>query len=139
MITYLVFILILMSLVGNSIGFLTGSLFKDVKKASGLSPVLLLPLMMFSGMYNKLNSIPSWISWVQYISPFRYGLHMSLINQYGDSVVSVPGKNFYYDYREDLAITLNWIQNFGVLIGLSSMFYCLSFYLLRKSQRSVSV
>lgn len=128
-----------MSLVGNSIGFFTGSLFKDAKRASGLAPVLILPLMMFSGLYNKLNSIPSWISWLQYISPFRYGLHMELINQYGDSVVSVPSKGYYYDYKEDLGISLKWIENFGVLIGLSVMFYCLSFMLLRKSKRSISV
>jgi ATP-binding cassette subfamily G (WHITE) protein 2 len=78
----------MMSLVGNSIGFFTGSLFKDVKKASGMAPVLLLPLMMFSGLYNKLNSIPSWISWLQYISPFRYGLHMTLLNEYHDATLN---------------------------------------------------
>lgn len=97
----------MMSLVGNSIGFFTGSLFKDVKKASGLSPVLLLPLMMFSGLYNKLNSIPGWISWLQYISPFRYGLHMTLLNQYHDSVFYYG--NSYYDYQKDLSISLSWI------------------------------
>ncbi len=69
----------MMALVGNSIGFFTGSLFQDPKQASGLAPVMLLPLMMFSGIYNNLNNIPDWINWLQYISPFRYGLHMVLI------------------------------------------------------------
>ena len=87
----------MMSLVGNSIGFFTGSLFKDVKKASGMAPLLLLPLMMFSGMYNKLNSIPSWIAWLQYISPFRYGLHMSLLNQYHSATFAYG--NFTYSYQ----------------------------------------
>ena len=70
------------SLVGNSLGLLTGALFKDAKRASALTPVLLLPLMMFSGLYNKLDSIPVWISWLQYISPFRYGLHSALLNEF---------------------------------------------------------
>ena len=73
-----------MALVGNSIGFLTGSLFKDAKNASSLAPALVLPLMMFSGLYNKLDSIPVYISWLQYISPFRYGLHSLLINEFGN-------------------------------------------------------
>lgn len=95
-----------MALVGNSIGFLTGSLFQDPKKASGLSPVMLLPLMMFSGIYNKLNSIPGWISWLQYISPFRYGLHMLLLNQYEDLVIESGA--IVYDYKKDLAINLSY-------------------------------
>jgi ABC-type multidrug transport system permease subunit len=68
------------ALVGNSLGILTGSLFKDAKRASALTPAVILPLMMFSGLYNKLNSIPKWIGWLQYLSPFRYGLHSSLLN-----------------------------------------------------------
>ncbi len=75
-----VLILVVCSLVGNSIGIMTGSLFKDAKRASALTPMFLLPMMMFSGLYNKLNSIPTWISWLQYISPFRYALHSVLLN-----------------------------------------------------------
>lgn len=127
----------MMSLVGNSIGFFTGSLFKDVKKATGLTPVLLLPLMMFSGMYNKLNSIPSWISWLQHISPFRYGLHMSLLNEYNSATFSFG--NSTYNYQEDLSIHLSWIENFVVLIGLCTFFYTMAFILLRKSKREISV
>jgi ABC-type multidrug transport system permease subunit len=93
--------------VGNSIGFFTGALFQDPKKASGMAPLLLLPLMMFSGLYNKLSSIPDWIGWLQYISPFRYGLHMLLLNQYGDAVI-VNGP-LEYDYRSQLGINLSLV------------------------------
>ena len=65
---------------GNSLGIMTGSIFKDAKRASAMTPLLLLPMMMFSGLYNKLNSIPEWIGWLQYISPFRYGLQAVLEN-----------------------------------------------------------
>lgn len=126
-----------MSLVGNSIGFFTGSLFKDVKKASGMAPVLLLPLMMFSGMYNKLNSIPSWIAWLQYISPFRYGLHMTLLNQYKSATFTYG--NYTYNYQEDLSIRLSWIENFAVLIVLSTFFYTMAFILLKRTKTQISV
>ncbi len=59
---------------------MTGSIFKDAKRASAMTPLLLLPMMMFSGLYNKLNSIPEWIGWLQYVSPFRYGLQAVLEN-----------------------------------------------------------
>lgn len=77
-------ILCVLGFVGNSIGLMTGSLFKDAQRASAMAPALLLPLMTFSGLYNKLDDIPKWISWLQYISPFRYGLHALLLNEFGD-------------------------------------------------------
>lgn len=73
-------IIIAISLVGNSIGFLTGSIFQDAQRAAAMAPALILPLMMFSGLYNKLNDIPEWIGWMQYLSPFKYGLHALLLN-----------------------------------------------------------
>jgi ABC-type multidrug transport system permease subunit len=65
---------------GCSIGFLTSSMFKTVRQSSTLTPTLIIPLMLFSGLHNKLDSIPKWISWFQYCSPFRYGLQALLNN-----------------------------------------------------------
>jgi ABC-type multidrug transport system permease subunit len=85
----LVVTVILMGVAGNTIGFFIGSFFKDAGRAASLGPVALLPLMMFSGIYNKINDIPAWIAWMQYISPFRYGLQMILVNQYEDLVIHI--------------------------------------------------
>jgi ABC-type multidrug transport system permease subunit len=68
------------ALVGNSIGIMSGSLFKDAKRASALAPAFILPMMMLSGLYNKLGSIPAFIRWLQYLSPFRYGIHSLLLS-----------------------------------------------------------
>ena len=65
---------------GNSIGFFTSSLFKTTRQSSSMTPTLIIPFMLFSGLHNKLDSIPKWISWLQYISPFRYGLQTLLEN-----------------------------------------------------------
>ena len=51
-------IIVVLSLVGNSLGFMVGSLFQDAQRAAAMAPAFLLPLMMFSGLYNKLNDIP---------------------------------------------------------------------------------
>lgn len=126
------------TLVGNSIGFFTGALFQDPKRASGMAPLLLLPLMMFSGLYNKLNDIPGWIAWMQYVSPFRYGLHMLLVNQYGDFVVWGQG-GLSYDYRQDLGVDMGWVGNWGVMAGLAALFYTLGFVLLKKLTQQLSV
>ena len=82
---------------------MTGSIFKDAKRASELTPLFLLPMMMFSGLYNKLNSIPDWISWLQYISPFRYGLQALLINEYSNNFynfITINGQPSVYNYPQ---------------------------------------
>ncbi len=69
-----------MSLTGNSIGIMAGCAIQDPKKVTTVPPMLILPLMMFSGIYNKINSIPVVFRWLQYMSPFRYGLHSVMQN-----------------------------------------------------------
>ena len=122
--------LCVMAFVGNSIGFLTGALFKDTQRASSMAPALLLPLMMFSGLYNKLDSIPAWIAWLQYISPFRYGLHSILLNEFGDSEYQTLEGTF--SYKEDLAINLSLEQNLLITLALAVFYYTLAYIFLKK-------
>jgi ABC-type multidrug transport system permease subunit len=124
-----VVVLCTVAIVGNSIGFWTGSLFKDAQRSSAMAPALLLPLMMFSGLYNRLDSIPNWISWMQYISPFRYGLHAVMLNEYNDEKYYFYGVEF--DYKDNLSINLSYWGNVGVLLGLSGLYYLLAFIFLK--------
>ena len=93
-----------------------------------MGSIISLPLMAFSGMYNKLNDIPSWISWVQYISPFRYGLHMLLENQYEDLRINTVDS--FYDYRDDLNIESFW-DNTLFLCAVTLGFYIVTFIILK--------
>lgn len=92
-----------MAMCGNSIGFFIGAMFKEASQAAAIGPLITLPMMAFSGMYNKLNSTPTWISWLSYISPFRYGLHLIMENQYEGLIIDMPGPDVY-DYRADMDI-----------------------------------
>jgi len=77
-------ILIFVSLAGNATGILVGSVFSDAKVATNVVPVILLPWMIFSGFYINSNSMPNWLGWFQYTSPFRYALESLFWNQYTD-------------------------------------------------------
>jgi len=77
-------ILIFVSLAGNATGILVGSVFSDAKVATNVVPVILLPWMIFSGFYINSNSMPNWLGWFQYTSPFRYALESLMWNQYTD-------------------------------------------------------
>lgn len=66
-------ILMLMSFVGSSMGLLAGSFLQDEKAITEILPIILLPLVIISGFFKNTANMSSWYSWIQYISPFKYG------------------------------------------------------------------
>lgn len=69
--------------------------------------------------------MPDWSSWLQYLSPFRYGLHLLLQNQYGNDIFDG------YDYQADLGINISFWGNFFIMTGQGVLFYTASFFLLK--------
>lgn len=55
---------IIQSFVGNAQGMFCGSLFSDPTTAINVTPLLLMPLMLFGGFYKNSNDMPSWNSWI---------------------------------------------------------------------------
>lgn len=64
----------LISLAGQSTGILIGCLFSDFRVAALIAPAIFYPMMLFSGFYVSSDSLSVWISWIEYLSCFRYGL-----------------------------------------------------------------
>lgn len=44
-----IFICMLLGICGNSLGLMIGSVFKDVRAATGFMPLVMLPLVIFAG------------------------------------------------------------------------------------------
>ena len=74
-------ILLLVSFVGNSLGLLLGSIANDAKVVSALVPVLILPFVLFSGLYKNRTDLPVWLGWIEYLSPLKYGFTAMTVNQ----------------------------------------------------------
>jgi ABC-type multidrug transport system permease subunit len=64
----------LLGFAGASMGLLIGSVILDAKSVSAVVPIIILPLMLFSGYFKNNEDLPGWIGWLQYISPIKYGL-----------------------------------------------------------------
>jgi ABC-type multidrug transport system permease subunit len=67
------FIVFLLTFSGNSLGLLLGSITTDAKTVSTLTPLLVIPFILFSGFFKNNGNLPHWISWLAYISPIKYG------------------------------------------------------------------
>ncbi|CAG9327735.1 unnamed protein product [Blepharisma stoltei] len=77
-------IMLLFNMCGNSFGLFTGSLFKSQSGAMAGGPLITIPFVIFGGSFANLNSLPAAFSWIQYISPYKYGYEALSINEYTD-------------------------------------------------------
>ena len=50
-------VLTLLGLAGNSVGLMGGSIFKDPKVASGVVPMFIMPMILFSGFFSNLGTM----------------------------------------------------------------------------------
>lgn len=67
---------------GGSIGLLLGCAMPNPELAVSISPVFIIPFMLFGGFYTNLSSIGPWLNWVQWISPFKWGFEAFGLNQF---------------------------------------------------------
>ena len=72
----------LVSMVAASMGVFLGSAFPNAEVAVSLAPMAIIPLMLFGGFYVNLSTAPVWISWIQYISVFKWGYQPLVINEF---------------------------------------------------------
>ena len=100
--------IIAMGLSGRALGILMGSIFKNVSTATEMGNFLLIPLFMFSGILSPLDSLSPYINWMQYLSPFKYGLEAIISNQFSGvtfTALSTTGQPFIIDPLKQLSIT----------------------------------
>ena len=62
----------LITLNGNSLGLMLGSIILDEKSVGTVLPVVLLPLFLISGYFKNMDNLPGWVGWTQYLSPAKY-------------------------------------------------------------------
>jgi ABC-type transport system involved in multi-copper enzyme maturation permease subunit len=55
--------MLLTVLCGTSLGYFLSSIFNKQEDAVGISPVILMPLVLFGGLFANSGGYPDWISW----------------------------------------------------------------------------
>jgi ABC-type multidrug transport system permease subunit len=80
---YFYLITLMVSFCATSIGYLVSSLFEKEEDAVGMAPLFVLPQVVFGGFFSNSGNYPVWISWLQYLSPVRYGLEAIIISEFG--------------------------------------------------------
>ena len=60
-------------------GMFIGSLFASKQVAVSMTPIMIVPLMLFAGFFVNQNNIPIFLWPLQYISIFKYGFQAFFI------------------------------------------------------------
>ncbi|KAG1659293.1 ATP-binding cassette sub-family G member 1 [Nymphon striatum] len=126
---YFIFILIciLVTLVSQSLGVIIGAA-TNIQNAVFLGPIIAVPMLLFSGFFVHLDTIPSYLKWLSYFSYIRYAFEGSLIGIYGMSrpdldcdVKFCPYQN-PEKYLEDMDIDVEHMTWYYDAIGLFTFF-----------------
>ena len=74
-------IFLLMNHSAQSMGYLASSFSANPIVGMSILPLLITPMILFSGMLYERNSVPAGLEWLQDISLVNYGYALMVINQ----------------------------------------------------------
>jgi len=81
-------LLILLNLVGQGFGLLVGTIVPTQQIGMAIFPVITTLLLLFSGFYVNASTIPNWLIWLYYLSLFKYGFEVLVINEFSNAVLT---------------------------------------------------
>jgi len=82
--------------IAQSLGYVVGATFNSVINGTFAGPILIVPMMMFSGFGVNLRDIPGYLEWGTYISYLRYSLEGYVGAIYGMNRTTLPCEETYY-------------------------------------------
>lgn len=74
-----------------SLGVFMGCLVTDVKDAVEISPLLFVPQILFAGFFIKMDLIPVFLRWAQYLCSLKYGMNILILLEFHPDNSSCEG------------------------------------------------
>ena len=95
---FFMFLLILVLVYNASSGYslIISASFSDKQLAVTLTPVLIIPFMLFAGFFVSSENIPWFLKEFEYLSIFKYGYESLMHNQF-DAYANETGDDCYYE------------------------------------------
>ncbi|TMW61219.1 hypothetical protein Poli38472_013682 [Pythium oligandrum] len=131
-------ILMLVNSCGVGIGYFVSCVARRVDTAPIVGLMLLLPFVLFGGLFLNVDDTPDYFVWIQYISPVKYGNEamMSIFWRQIDSIscdsavekcAALTGADVLHSYSmEDCSV----VENAFILLAINIAFRVLGFLVL---------
>jgi len=82
--------MVLLTGCGHSLGLWAAATFANVNIALAVMPLLILPMMIFSGLFVNIATLPVWIAWIKWLSPMKYGFVALMTNEFTGLTLPCP-------------------------------------------------
>ncbi len=73
----------LIGLCAASTALLFGCLAANAQEAMQAAPAIFVPQILFAGLFVRIDQIPAWIRWAQYLCSLKFGINLFLVNEFG--------------------------------------------------------
>jgi hypothetical protein len=136
----------LLAITSSALALIVGCGVASVEKAIQFGPLVLLPQMLFSGLFVPINSIPASLRWLQYVCPLKYAINVLGVVEFWYVKTELdscePGACPGFELRKHLLEAQSiyfdqWEKNLGLLIGLYFAFRILACALLWRKGKYV--
>jgi ABC-type multidrug transport system permease subunit len=74
----------IMNIAASSLALLVGCIAANSEVAFQTFPPLFVPQLLFAGFFIKIDNVPVFLRWVQYICALKYGMNLFLLNEFGE-------------------------------------------------------
>ncbi|XP_054161017.1 ATP-binding cassette subfamily G member 4-like [Oppia nitens] len=128
---YFVAIVLIIALLADSIGFIVGASFvNNVNAAAITGAIFQIPLVLFTGLLVRINSLPEIIRPFTYLSYFRLGFETLILTIYGfdrcEPVKEITLTDLKQTFGNDIVSVMGCIHDSGVMDNITAKFEHLS-------------
>lgn len=135
---FFTFLLILILIYNASSGYslIISASFSDKQLAVTLTPVLIIPFMLFAGFFVSADNIPWYLKEFEYLSIFKYGYQALMRNQFDSFYRDIPNSKYSCmnndtcDPYSQLATGMGLTESYLALAGIYVLCYLISWLIL---------
>jgi hypothetical protein len=73
-----------LGIASSSVAVVLGCSVPDVKTVSELAPAVFVPQMLFAGFFVRIEQIPAYLRWAQYLCALKYCLNLIMVIEFSD-------------------------------------------------------
>ncbi|CAG2176027.1 unnamed protein product [Oppiella nova] len=77
-------IMVVLTLCTCTFGYFISAINKTMMGALAMFTPMVMPMMLFGGLFLNSGNMPGWLSWIQYLSFIHYGYESLVVNQWKD-------------------------------------------------------
>jgi ABC-type multidrug transport system ATPase subunit len=125
----------LLGLAASSVAMLIGAAAPDVKTATEMAPGMLVPQLMFAGFFIRIDQIPVYLRWAQYLCSLKYALNLAVIVEFGKDTCSSEITGCQKILETNDVVESDWWVYVVVLLALFAAFRLLAINVLVKTAK----